>query len=80
MFTGLPGPGAQVRVEQRHSAFQWGTALQMRRLVEESPDNLRYRQVAEEFFNEASTENDLKWPVWLGEWDGSYGRAQTLAA
>jgi peptidoglycan/xylan/chitin deacetylase (PgdA/CDA1 family)/GH35 family endo-1,4-beta-xylanase len=76
---GRPVSGARIQIEQRRSAFQWGTALQMRRLVEDTPDNLRYRQVAQEFFNEASTENDLKWPVWVGEWDGSYSRAQTLA-
>jgi len=72
-------PGARVRVEQRRSAFQWGTALQMKRLVEDTPDNLRYRQVTEELFNSASTENDLKWPVWLDEWEDRYSRAQTLA-
>jgi endo-1,4-beta-xylanase len=72
-------PGAQVRVEQQRAAFQWGTALQMKRLVEDTPDNLRYRQVTAELFNSASTENDLKWPVWLGEWEDRYSRGQTLA-
>jgi len=77
---GRPVVGAQVRVEQRRSAFQWGTALQMKRLVEDSPDNLRYRQVTLELFNSASTENDLKWPVWLGEWAEPFPHEQTLAA
>ena len=76
---GRPVPGAEVRIEQRRSAFQWGTALQMARLVKDSPDNQRYRKVALELFNAGSTENDLKWPVWLGEWDGDYSQAQTLA-
>ena len=76
---GQPVSGASVRVEQRHSAFQWGSALQMKRLVEDTPDNLRYRQVTLKLFNAASTENDLKWPVWLDEWDDRHSRTQTLA-
>jgi GH35 family endo-1,4-beta-xylanase len=76
---GRPVPGARVRVEQRRSAFQWGAALQMERLVADSPDNLRYRQITQELFNAASTENDLKWPVWLGEWEGNFSKEQTLA-
>ncbi|MCR6630466.1 MAG: endo-1,4-beta-xylanase [Magnetospirillum sp.] len=51
----------------------------MERLVVDSPDNLRYRQITEEFFNAASNENDLKWPVWLGEWGEGFSREQTLA-
>jgi GH35 family endo-1,4-beta-xylanase len=77
--TGRPVPGAEVRIVERRSAFQWGTALQMARLVKDSPDNRRYRETALELFNSASTENDLKWPVWLGEWEGGHSQAQTLA-
>lgn len=76
---GQPVPGVHVRVQQRRSSFQWGAALQMERLVVDTPDNLRYRRITEELFNAASTENDLKWPVWLGEWDGYFAREQTLA-
>ncbi|QYM77625.1 endo-1,4-beta-xylanase [Horticoccus luteus] len=76
---GKPIPRARVHVDQQRSAFQWGTALQMERLVVDTPDNLRYREIGEELFNSASTENDLKWPVWLGEWDGNFSRPQTLA-
>jgi GH35 family endo-1,4-beta-xylanase len=72
-------PNAHVTVTQRRSAFEWGSALQMARLVVDTPDNLRYRQVTEELFNAASTENDLKWPVWLGEWEGNFSHDQTLA-
>jgi GH35 family endo-1,4-beta-xylanase len=75
---GRPVAGAKVTVTQQRSAFQWGSALQMERLSVDSPDNRRYRQVTEELFNAASTENDLKWPVWLGEWEGSFSREQTL--
>jgi GH35 family endo-1,4-beta-xylanase len=76
---GRPVPGAEVRIEERRSAFQWGTALEMAMIVRDSPDDLRYRKIALELFNSGSTENDLKWPVWLGEWDGDYSQAQTLA-
>ncbi len=75
---GRPVPGARVTITQKRSAFQWGSALQMSRLVVDTPDNRRYRQVTEELFNAASTENDLKWPVWLGEWGDDFSRAQTL--
>lgn len=71
--------GAQVRATETRSAFEWGSALQMARLVKDSPDNLRYREKVLELFNSASTENDLKWPVWLGEWEGAYSQEQTLA-
>ena len=77
---GRPVPGARVRVEERRSAFQFGTALQFERLVQDSPDNRRYRDIALELFNEASPENDMKWPVWIGEWGGGYSRADAIAA
>ena len=34
---GRPVAGAEVRIEQRRSAFQWGTALEMARLMRDSP-------------------------------------------
>ncbi|MFO1452358.1 MAG: endo-1,4-beta-xylanase [Opitutaceae bacterium] len=77
--SGKPVPNAKITVTQKRSAFQWGVALQMERLVVDTPDNLRYRQVTEELFNAASTENDLKWPVWAGEWQGNFAHSQTLA-
>lgn len=55
---------ASVRVRQTRSAFDWATSLEMRRLVVDSPENLRFREVVLELFNAASTENDLKWPSW----------------
>ncbi len=76
---GRPVPGAKITVTQKRSAFQWGSALQMERLTVDTPENLRYRQITEELFNAASTENDLKWPVWLGEWEGKFSHEQTLA-
>ncbi len=76
---GQPVSGATVRVEQRKSAFHFGSALQMARLVNESADNRVYRQKTLELFNAASTENDLKWPPWSGEWGAGYAKAQTTA-
>jgi GH35 family endo-1,4-beta-xylanase len=77
---GQPAAGATIRVEQRKTAFQFGSALQFARLVQDTPDNLIYREKARQLFNAASPENDLKWPVWNGEWEGPYDRAQSLAA
>lgn len=73
---GRPVSGATVRITQTRSSFQWGSALDMQRLVVDTPDNLRYRQVALELFNSASTHNDLKWPVWVR--DRGASQAQTL--
>jgi endo-1,4-beta-xylanase len=77
---GQPAAGATIRVEQRRSAFQFGSALQFARLVQDSPENKVYREKALQLFNAASPENDLKWPAWDGEWEGRYDRPQSLAA
>jgi endo-1,4-beta-xylanase len=76
---GRPVAGAAVRVAQRKSAFHFGSALQMSRIVGDSADNRIYRQKVLELFNAASTENDLKWPPWIGEWGAAYTRTQTIA-
>ena len=49
--TGRPQANAAVRVEQRRAAFQFGTALQFARLVNDSPENRRYREKTLELFN-----------------------------
>lgn len=77
---GQPVPNATVRVTQTKSAFHFGSALQLGRLVTDTPTNRIYRQKVLELFNAASPENDLKWPPWIGEWGNSYNRAQSLAA
>ena len=77
--TGQPVAGATVRAELRRHAFPFGTALQMARLVQDSADNRIYRQKTAALFNAATTENDLKWPPWIGEWGAGFGRGQTLA-
>ena len=77
--TGRPVAGATVRAELRRHAFPFGTALQMARLVQDSADNRIYRQKTAALFNAATTENDLKWPPWIGEWGAGFGRTQTIA-
>ncbi len=76
---GKPVAGATVRVEQRKAAFQFGSALQLARLVNDSADNRIYRQKVLELFNAGGSENDLKWPPWSGEWGAGYTREQTIA-
>jgi GH35 family endo-1,4-beta-xylanase len=76
---GKPVPGATVRVEQRKAAFHFGSALQMTRIVNDTADNRIYRQKVLELFNAASTENDLKWPPWAGEWGAGFAQTQALA-
>lgn len=76
---GQPARGAAVRVEQVNSAFQFGTAVALERLVEDTPDNLRYREILTTWFNAAGPENDLKWPAWAGEWDRPFPQERTLA-
>ena len=76
---GQPVVGARVTVTQQRHAFPFGTALQMARIVQDSPTNRLYRQKALSLFNAGTTENDLKWPPWIGEWGAGFGRTQTLA-
>ena len=78
--TGAPVAGATVRVVQRRSAFQWGSALQFQRLVIDTPENKTYREKFLELFNAASPENDLKWPAWDGDWGAGFEHEQSLAA
>ncbi len=77
---GQPAAGATIRVEQRRSAFQFGSALQFARLVQDTPDNQIYREKALALFNAASPENDLKWGPWDGERGPDFNRPQSLQA
>lgn len=76
---GRPVSGATVRVAQKRSAFHFGSALQMARIAGDTADDRRYRQTILELFNAASTENDLKWPAWAGEWGSGYARTRTMS-
>ena len=76
---GQPIAGATVIVAMQRHAFPWGSALQMARIVQDTPDNRLYRQKALALFNAATTENDLKWGSWIGESGPGFTKAQTLA-
>ena len=77
---GSPVPGATVRVEQTRSEFQFGTAIQLSRLVIDSPENEIYRNKVLELFNAASSEDDLKWGAWDGEWGDAFNRERSIKA
>lgn len=62
---GEPIEGAMVHVELQRHAFDWGTAVAARRLVDPSPDGDRYREMITQMFNTVTIENALKWD--LGE-------------
>ncbi len=66
---GLPVAGATVRARLRQHQFQFGTAWVAARVMDQSStDNQTYLAKLRELFNAGSTENDLKWPPWDGEW------------
>jgi len=78
---GLPVAGARVRMRLERHAFHFGTAFQASRIVNQSTvDNQVYRRKLLELFSAGSTENDLKWPPWDGDWGTGFTRSQTLAA
>ncbi len=75
---GRPVSGATVSIAQTRHAFPFGSALVMSRIVQDTPENRVYRQKVVSLFNAGTTENDLKWPPWIGEWGANFGRPQTL--
>lgn len=78
---GLPVPDAQVRVKLRRHAFHFASAWVASRIMNQAnADNQAYRARLLELFNAGSTENDLKWAPWIGDWGAGFGRTQTLAA
>jgi endo-1,4-beta-xylanase len=77
---GQPIPGARVRMRLRRHAFPFGTAFPAARVGSTSPENQMFRHKLVELFNAGSTENDLKWPAWEGNWGNGFNRAQTLAS
>ena len=78
---GQPVPGATVRIRQRRHAFEFGTAIDGRRIVNTTDaTNATYRAKLLELFNAGTLENDLKWQPWIGEWGSSYNRNVALGA
>ncbi len=61
---GEPLEGARVDAQMIESAFIFGTAIDDRRLIGDTPDSERYRTAILELFNTVVIENGLKWPAW----------------
>lgn len=76
---GLPASGVTVSVEMQRHAFQFGSASFLKKFIEDTPDNRRYRELSTELFNTMTPVVELKWPAWSGERPG-VTQQQTLTA
>jgi len=76
--TGQPVGNATVSVTMRRHAFQFGSALVMQRLLDDSADSRIYQQKVQELFTSGSCENDLKAPAWQGDWGSGFSPEQTI--
>jgi len=61
---GHPLPGARVEARLIQSEFIFGSAIDDRIIVADTPDATRYRATILELFNTVVIENGLKWPTW----------------
>lgn len=77
---GQPVAGARVAARLTRPSFAFGSAVDARSLVGDSPEARRYQQFVEQNFNRVVFENDLKWPGWEATNSKLYSRSQTLAA
>ncbi len=57
---GKPLANAEVRLSLRRHAFGFGSAVTVQKLVEDSDDARRYRDIIERYFSSVVFENDLK--------------------
>ncbi len=78
---GKPIPGARLRLRQTRHAYLFGTCVVASRVTDAEvsfrdpemtrekflADNIIYREQIQKLFNFAVLENDLKWPLWIGE-------------
>lgn len=76
--SGNPVPKATVKVEMTRHLFRFGTAVPAARLLEDSPDNLKFREILKSHFNYATLENDLKWSVYQNNPDRAARGVQWL--
>lgn len=66
--SGKPVANAKVSVRMRRHAFPWGAAVDAKRIATgNSPDQVRYREIFETYFNKAVFANDMKWGRWLNQ-------------
>lgn len=64
----------------RRHAFAFGAAVQSARIAgaeADTPDNVRYRETIERYFNKVVIENDLKWPAWINGAGGGHAPRET---
>ena len=63
---GKPVANAQIAVRMKRHAFGWGTEVNDELINDKTnPDNERYRQTIEKYFNKVVFGNDLKWGRWI---------------
>ncbi len=60
---GKPLGNATVDIALRRHAFGFGAAVSAKWINDRSSDGRRYRQVLQSLFNQATFENDMKWPA-----------------
>jgi endo-1,4-beta-xylanase len=75
---GRPVSGATVKVAMTRHAFHFGSSVAMVALTGTDADSEKYRAKILELYNSVSTENETKWPGWIGEWDWTTKREKTM--
>ncbi len=75
---GQPIHGATVRAELRRHAYEFGVAVNVETLSQDTPEVAEYRPRILELFNAASFENAFKWSNWDGEGKSDDYRERTL--
>lgn len=73
-------PNATVDVAMQKHEFGFGTAAQAFRLRDSNPTHDIYKAKLSEFFNQATIENNFKWPAWEGEWGNLWTQQGAQAA
>ncbi len=61
---GRPVPDATVEVRMKRNAFNWGTEIQSRYILDDDANSKKYREVLEKYFNQAVYGNEMKWGRW----------------
>ncbi len=74
---GNPVPGVELDITMTRHAFGFGTAVDLQFLMDPDARLDPYRRQLLRCFNRVVTENDLKWPQWIGE-SGDYQRETTM--
>jgi GH35 family endo-1,4-beta-xylanase len=65
---GKPVAGADVSIKMRRHAFPWGASVDAKRIATgTSPEQVRYREIIETYFNKVVFANDMKWSRWLNQ-------------